>query len=180
MAARYEYSASGDRLYPLTKGLYVTVSTWMGQPKIHIRAYVNLKKEQSVTQNSGSDNLSTLTEHTENSPRRLYPTKRGVLLDEDGFHKLMALHQSILEEVDTKKRQLEEAEDDQNSAQPYTFSTNDGTLVGHTLMATGKRRMSDAGPLSGSSDKEEEVQTTTGKRRLMLNRRFYEPNTSWN
>lgn len=116
----YELSASGTRIYPLTKGLYVSVSTWEDQPKVHIRAYVNLKEEKDVSShNTTPTGFAAAYSPTENSSAPLYPTKRGVCLDEEGFGKLMAAYHTVMEDVAATKAELKK-EAETSSANHYS------------------------------------------------------------
>lgn len=97
--AAYELSASGTRIYPLTKGLYATVSSWDNKPRIHIRAFVDLKEASNNTQVASNATYSS----TDVVQTPLYPTKRGICLDEAGFDKLITLQHTLLTDVETVK-----------------------------------------------------------------------------
>jgi hypothetical protein len=109
-----EVSFSGRRLYPLTKGLYATVSEWLGEPKVHIRAFVppvtntagQAGEQKQEGQFSNGENSNSSSGSNNGRPTRLVATKRGVCLDEEGFEQLLALQYSIREEVAALKQEL--------------------------------------------------------------------------
>ena len=86
-------SKSGDTIYPLGRGLFATVTEWNGEPRIHIRAYVE-----------------PLSSETAKRPRtdvtRLVPTRRGICLNEHAFNELVKLVPTIRGEIDDVKRVL--------------------------------------------------------------------------
>ena len=86
-------SKSGDTIYPLGRGLFATVTEWNGEPRIHVRAYVE-----------------PLSSETAKRPRtdvtRLVPTRRGICLNEHAFNELVKLVPTIRGEIDDVKRVL--------------------------------------------------------------------------
>ena len=99
-------SPSGSALYPLTQGLYVGVSEWLGEPRIHIRAFV------SPLSRSGDIGESETRIEDSQTKTLLVPTKRGICLDEEGFHKLMVVSRHILKDLVSPLQQPDPASDE--------------------------------------------------------------------
>ena len=86
-------SKSGDTIYPLGRGLFATVTEWDGEPRIHVRAYVEPLSSETV-------------KRPRTDVTRLVPTRRGMCMNEHAFNELVKLVPTIRDEIDDVKRLL--------------------------------------------------------------------------
>ena len=100
-----EVSPSGSRLYPLSKGLFVNVSSWVGEPRILIHAFehpplFSTQNSRALAEVRRAHSPEGLKHNSlEADSVTLYSNKRGVCSDEEGLEKLMAVCQAVLHDI---------------------------------------------------------------------------------
>lgn len=150
--AFYPVSACGHRLHPLGKDVYVCVSEWNGEPKIHVRAYVKPYKEPVCEAENAAKTTANETGaqdgNREETTQSLYATKRGICLSEDGLEKLIGAYSAIMADVMAVKSNLK---------------------VFDTELAVNRKRPQNYSPSVERASKSNE-QTPAEKRRILTDR----------
>ena len=87
-------SVHGDQLMPLgDRSTFVCVSQWRQEPLVHIRRYMKTEETEGEVAENGER-------------QKLYPTKKGVCLNEQELDSLIAGLDKIKKKVKTLKKTI--------------------------------------------------------------------------